>query len=102
MRVVAQTIRIRHLTSYTVRIRHARKPDPDMPYAAAWCERDGPLASTIYVRPGVTPFTMAHEIMHVLRNICVDFNMDFTRESEHMAYLMQWLLGKAFGYEWKS
>ena len=40
-------------------------------------------------------------LMHALHNICVDYGMDFRHENEHFAYLMQQLLGEAFGFEWK-
>lgn len=40
---------------------------------------------------------IAHEIVHVLREMCIDRNMDFIKESEHMAYIMQYILGKILG-----
>lgn len=97
MRIKSQTIRIPHLINYRLRIRVTSK----LPVGTqAVCYRDSRFASTINVRPGATPFILAHEIMHVLRHICDDYQMNFIKESEHMAYLMQYLLGTAFGYEW--
>ncbi len=44
---------------------------------------------------------IAHEIIHVLQNIADDRGMDFVSETEHFGYLMQYILGKILGYEWK-
>lgn len=101
MEIKPQTIRLPHLSNYAVRIR-INKPPPDVPHAVAWIERDSRFGSTIYARPGALPFAIAHEIVHLLRFICIDFNMQFEHESEHMAYLMQYILGKAYGCEWSK
>lgn len=99
MRVRAQTIRIPHLSNYRVRIRIATDKEIVAGFQGC-CVRDGRFSSTIYARRNASPFVVAHEIMHVLRNICLDFHMDHDNENEHMAYLMQWLLGTAFNCEW--
>ena len=44
--------------------------------------------------------TVAHEFVHVLQNICKDRYMNFDDEIEHMAYIMQYLMGRAFNLEW--
>ena len=35
---------------------------------------------------------IAHELTHVLQAICEQYQMNFLKESEHMAYLMYYLL----------
>ena len=44
--------------------------------------------------------TVVHEIIHVLRFICEDRNMDFTLESEHMAYIATHILNKIMSLEY--
>jgi hypothetical protein len=39
-------------------------------------------------------------LIHVLQFICVDRNMDFTVETEHMGYLMHYLMGQVLGFEY--
>lgn len=39
---------------------------------------------------------ISHEIIHVLQMICEIYDMDFRQESEHMAYLMTYLLVEIF------
>jgi len=43
-------------------------------------------------------FIVAHEVMHCLQYMCRNRNIDMARESEHMAYLMQYILGHIMGY----
>lgn len=42
---------------------------------------------------------IAHEIIHVLQNICKSRLMDFTREEEHIAYIMAHLLNELLGFK---
>ncbi len=44
--------------------------------------------------------TIAHELIHVLRNIAIDKDIDFKEETEHFAYLMQWLMNECTGYKY--
>lgn len=44
--------------------------------------------------------TLAHEIVHVLQNICIARMMDFEKENEHMAYIMQYILNEILGYSY--
>lgn len=43
---------------------------------------------------------LAHELTHVIQNICADRDIDAVQEQEHCAYMMQYLLGKIMGYEY--
>lgn len=43
--------------------------------------------------------SLAHEIIHVLQHISFVRGIDFIKEEEHFAYLMQFILNKATGYE---
>lgn len=40
---------------------------------------------------------VAHEVIHVLGEICIDRHITFTNEKEHMGYLMQYILGRIIG-----
>lgn len=99
MHVCSKTVYIPHL-NYTVRFRPFKKPPPAIRNARAWIRRDDANGCTIYVGPRETPSQIAHELVHTLRYICIDRHMDFEDEDEHMAYLMQYLMGQALGYEW--
>lgn len=46
--------------------------------------------------------TLIHEIIHLLRYICIERNMDFAQESEHMAYLAQYIFNEIMGYEYSD
>jgi ribosome biogenesis protein Nip4 len=50
------------------------------------------------VKPNQVP-AVAHELMHVIKNICKCRMMSIEKESEHLAYLMQYMLAKITGYE---
>jgi len=43
--------------------------------------------------------TAAHEVIHVIQNICIDRHINFTKETEHMGYLMQYILAKVIGVD---
>lgn len=66
----------------------------------AWTQRNDKNGCTVYAPKGESPSGLAHELVHVLWYICHDRHMDFADEFEHMAYLMQYLMGQALGYEW--
>lgn len=68
----------------------------------AFAQHDNSYSSTIYLRekPKLEKvFLVSHEVMHCLQWMCRDRNIDMEYESEHMAYLMQYVLGRAFGYK---
>lgn len=54
----------------------------------------------VYLPKKPTPSLVAHELMHVIRYICKDRHMDFLLEEEHLAYTMQYLMGRVLGYEY--
>ena len=94
-------IYIPHL-NYRVRVRQL-KPHPDLPHAQAWVSADDRNNCTLYLdlKHKLIAGDVAHELIHVLQAICLNRNMDFRIETEHMAYLMHWLMGEVMGYEWK-
>lgn len=86
--------------NYTVRIRRF-KPAPDgIAGASAWTQHDDKWGCTVFLPKVETPGGAAHEFVHVLRFICIDRHMLFDDESEHMAYIMQYLMGRVFNYRW--
>src|SRR5271156_5971739 len=100
MKIHYQTIYIPHL-NYRLRIRPLKKIPASLPRAAsAYAKREGRCTGSIYLKPNETPSGVAHEVMHILQYIHSDYGMDFDCEFEHMAYLMQWILGKILGYKW--
>lgn len=45
--------------------------------------------------------TLAHEIVHVLQNICFDYSIDFVTEQEHTAYMYQFIFNSLIGYKYE-
>lgn len=91
-------IYIPHL-DYTI-ITKPFKAHSAVPNAQAYVERIDDRTSYLYLQKKNTPPGLAHEVVHILQNICADRDMNFIIESEHMAYLMQYILGELLGYEW--
>lgn len=85
---------------YTVYVRRFKK-HPSLSHALAYTERLDNNSAVLHLPPRQTPGDLAHELIHVLRFICESRNMDFTLESEHMAYIMQYLMAQVLGYQWK-
>lgn len=85
---------------YTVRFRPHRKPPASIAGAKAWTRRDDRHGCTVFLALKETPSGLAHELVHVLRHICIDRHMLFDDECEHMAYIMQYLMGQAVGLVW--
>jgi hypothetical protein len=85
---------------YTVCFRPYKAPPDTIKNAKAWIRRDDRCGCTIYLPKDQTPSGLSHELIHALQYICIDRCMDFDREFEHMAYLMQYLMGKVFGFDW--
>jgi len=44
--------------------------------------------------------TIAHEITHILQEIARVRNIDFTSETEHFGYMMQYIFNEILGYEY--
>lgn len=86
--------------NYTVRFRPFKKPPASIEHAKAWAKRDDKNGCTVYFAAKETPCGIAHELVHVLRHICIDRHMLFDDEAEHMAYIMQYLMGQALGLVW--
>ena len=86
--------------NYTVTIKRIKPPPDSIPLARAWVQRLDKWGCNIYLGEKDSPCTVAHELIHVLQYICMDRHMTFENEFEHMAYLMQYLMGCMFGYEW--
>ena len=95
------TVHLPHL-NYTVRFRPFKEPPSGIVRAKAWVKRDDASSCTVYSPKNGSPPGLAHELVHVLWFICRDRHMDFADEFEHMAYIMQYLMGQALGYEWKA
>lgn len=93
----AKTVSLPHL-AYKVRFRYFTKAPPNLPNALAYCRHNHSSMCTVYVHKKEAVSAIAHELTHVLRWICLDRNMRFTDEAEHMAYLMQYLMGEVLGY----
>lgn len=99
MKTTVCTAYIPHL-NYTVRFRRFKKPPKSIERARAWAKRDDTNGCTVYFAKNENPCSVAHELVHVLYYICADRHMNFDYEMEHMAYLMQYLMGRALNYEW--
>ena len=99
MKVYYGKIYLPHI-NYTVRIRPHKTPPASIRGAGAWVRSDDKFGCTIYLHKNETPSSVAHELVHVLRYICQERMMDFEHEEEHMAYIMQHLMGRVFGYKW--
>lgn len=95
---MARTIQIPHL-NYTVKVR-PMKPHPDSGTAVAWTHHVDRHNSVLYLPKHPSPGLVAHEITHVLQHICSVRHIEFVRETEHMGYLVQYLVGRILGYEW--
>jgi len=97
--MLSRDIEIPHL-NYTVRVRPYRKAPVGFEGAQAFTQRTSQWSSTIHLKRNASPAIIAHEIVHVLQNLCRDRHMEFTIESEHMAYLMQYLMMTIDGGCW--
>ena len=66
-------------------------------------EDTGRSLATIYLRKPIPKTrkiipTVAHEVMHVIQYICRNRTIKMEKESEHMGYLMQYILANILGY----
>ena len=93
-------IYIPHL-NYTVYVKTFVTPPPQIANAQAWVKRNDMHSCTFFKKKGKgIPADIAHELVHVLQFICIDRNIDFCTETEHMGYLMKYIMGKITGYSW--
>lgn len=102
-RITRKDFYLPHL-GYTVRLRpFNRETAPSKAKdALAYVLHDNEDQCTMYLPRDATPSLIAHEIIHVLQFMCRDLNMTFETEMEHMAYVMQYLLGSILGYRWEK
>lgn len=87
--------------NYTVFIKTFEKSPKELSSAKAYTAKGADGKSCVmYLPKKVTPGTVVHEVVHVLRYICEDKNMSFLLEEEHMAYIAQYITNEALGYEY--
>lgn len=89
---------------YTVMVK-ARSLAPEKLTDVALTVRETANRSTVYIDKPTKLSHMgllAHELTHVLQNICRDRHMEFTYECEHMGYLMQLMMGKVLGLSYED
>jgi hypothetical protein len=99
MAIRHKNISLPHI-GYTVRVRPPKlHPDGTMP--PAWTEEASANHCVVYLPANADPCMVSHELVHVLQHICHVRDMAFLTESEHTAYLMQYLMGEILGYRWE-
>lgn len=88
---------------YTVLVKEFIKPPVIIANAKAYVEHLEQGCCILYLQKGekIMPGDLAHEIVHVLQFICEDMNMTFELEREHMAYLMQYIMGQVMGHHYE-
>lgn len=90
-------------TVYVKQINYKRLPD-QIRHAKAFVKRDDMYGCTLYIdlKKKTLPADLAHELVHVLQFICLDRNIDFPVEQEHMGYIMHYLMAEITGYSWDN
>lgn len=89
---------------YTVLVKDISLYRGDPERGNAFCVRVDKNTSEVFIKTPVkvTDFpTLGHELVHVLKNICDDRNMNFLEETEHMGYVMQYLLCQVMGLKYQ-
>lgn len=100
-----KTVEIPHL-GYTVHFKDLSELQGVEIKGGAYCVDFGKHVSVVFIQdikksvkePHLFPL-IAHEITHVIQNICRSRMMDITQEVEHTAYLTTYLLNELLGYE---
>lgn len=92
-------IPIPHL-GYTVIHKPFTSAPKSIPNARAYVVHNNSNSCTIYSDKKATAPDLAHELVHVLQFICLDRNIDFRIEQEHMAYIMGYVMGKITGHSY--
>lgn len=83
---------------YKILVRPFKK-DARVPNALAYTEHNKNGVCTLYLPKGKQmPGDIAHELVHVLQFICLDRDIRFEVEQEHMGYIMHYLMGQVFGH----
>lgn len=93
------TIKIPHL-NYTIKVKRFKGNKSFHRVPAAWVGLNDSGGATLYLKPRTSPMVVAHEVTHILQHLCKVRSMDFEEEIEHTAYIMQYVMGAVFGYEW--
>jgi len=101
MKTKRKDIIIPHL-GYTVKIRPFKNAPEEMPNALAFVKSETPHTCTLYLdfSKHMEAGDIAHELVHVLQFLCLHRNIDFVTETEHMGYLMGWMMGVIFNREY--
>ncbi len=86
--------------NYTIELKEAKNPPEEVPNAKNWVTSYGQKGCAMYIDKKPNPADLAHEVTHVLQFICLNRNIDFKLEQEHMGYLMQYIMGEILGYKW--
>ena len=88
-----KTVRVPHL-GFAVFVRP--RPKNSKSYAHVLYSKDG-FSCQLFL-PDVPSYSaVAHECVHILQAICEKYNIDFTREDEHLGYIMQYLMQEICG-----
>lgn len=90
-------ITIPHI-GYTIHVKKFKENDR-INNGLAYVERTNQHSSTLYI-PQCRNADLAHELVHVLQNICIDRNIDFITETEHMGYLMHYIYARVIGTDY--
>ena len=86
---------------YTVHVKPFKKRVGVPEIALDYTERHDNNSCTVFLGKRNMPGDIAHELVHVLQFICIARNMDFCTETEHMGYIMHFLMGKIMGHSYK-
>ncbi len=88
---------------YTVKIREFKSPPKEISNAQAYTEHDKNGQCTVYLPKGKQEAgDVAHELIHILQFMCLDRNMRFELEQEHMGYMMHYLMGCVFNSRFET
>lgn len=89
---------------YTLHIKQIGKLPEGLSYAYAYVKRNDKNSCTLYLdqKRKVIHADVAHELIHVMQFICLDRNIDFCTETEHMGYIMHYLLAQLTNCSWDS
>lgn len=84
---------------YTIRV-HKRNKSQNL---AAWCEFSNTHGCDMFIDTPVKSVDvglLAHEVTHILQHICKVRHIDFSEETEHMGYIMNYIINTILGIEY--
>ena len=99
LRVLETKVSLPHI-AYMVHFRRMIALPPHLSPAGAYIKRLDRNSCAIYLPEYVMPGYLVHEITHAVQFICQDRNMAVEEEFEHLAYIAQYLTGRALGHVW--